>query len=400
MNNEANVILPVYTSDVSGVNSALYELDGMTIMHDASGCNSTYNTHDEPRWYTIASRIYLSGLDEYGAILGDEDKLIHDAVTTAQEQNPRFIALAPSPISMMMGQDIKAIGRLIEKQTDIPTFGIETNGLHSYLAGVSKAFISWAQRFIVPVQDTVAYGINIIGATPLDFARQEVVDDIINSLQAQGLNVLSTWAMGTTPEAMAHSGRAQCNLVISSDGRETAEYLKKRFGTPFLMGLPFGEKATSLLTHFIKELIEGKDEDTVQKAYEKALSDESKAHEEAYEGQKAVVIGEAVYAHAVAALLPLDTQVFTLLTDCQDTRDKNLHFINGEEDLQNKIQDFDYVIGDPFFHSITSKRSHFIPLPHYAYSGRQFAKAIPSLAGAKGEVWILSVLRENQEKNK
>ena len=37
-------MIPVYTADVSGVCSALYELGGMTVMHDPSGCNSTYNT--------------------------------------------------------------------------------------------------------------------------------------------------------------------------------------------------------------------------------------------------------------------------------------------------------------------------------------------------------------------
>ena len=43
--------IPVYTGDVSGVCSALFELGGMVVMHDPSGCNSTYNTHDEIRWY-------------------------------------------------------------------------------------------------------------------------------------------------------------------------------------------------------------------------------------------------------------------------------------------------------------------------------------------------------------
>ena len=38
--------ISTYSADVFGVASALYELGGMTIMHDASGCNSTYNTHD------------------------------------------------------------------------------------------------------------------------------------------------------------------------------------------------------------------------------------------------------------------------------------------------------------------------------------------------------------------
>ena len=54
-----NRILPVYSADISGVCSALYELGGMTVMHDASGCNSTYTTHDEPRWYSMDSMVYI-----------------------------------------------------------------------------------------------------------------------------------------------------------------------------------------------------------------------------------------------------------------------------------------------------------------------------------------------------
>ena len=63
-------MIPVYTADVSGVCSALYELGGMTVMHDPSGCNSTYNTHDEIRWYDQDSLIFISGLTEIDAIMG------------------------------------------------------------------------------------------------------------------------------------------------------------------------------------------------------------------------------------------------------------------------------------------------------------------------------------------
>ena len=70
------VRLPVYTGDVSGAASALYELGGMCVIHDPSGCNSTYNTHDEVRWYDRASLIYISGLSEVDAITGNDDKFI------------------------------------------------------------------------------------------------------------------------------------------------------------------------------------------------------------------------------------------------------------------------------------------------------------------------------------
>ena len=75
---QAYRIIPIYTADVSGVCSALYELGGMTVMHDPSGCNSTYNTHDEIRWYDQDSLIFISGLTDIDAIMGNDEKFLQD----------------------------------------------------------------------------------------------------------------------------------------------------------------------------------------------------------------------------------------------------------------------------------------------------------------------------------
>ena len=107
---QAYRIIPVYTADVSGVCSALYELGGMVVMHDPSGCNSTYNTHDEIRWYEQDSLIYISGLTEIDAVMGNDAKFIRDIEETAKELHPKFIALAGSPIPFMNGTDFPAIG--------------------------------------------------------------------------------------------------------------------------------------------------------------------------------------------------------------------------------------------------------------------------------------------------
>ena len=78
-------IISTYTADVSGVCSALYELGGMTVIHDASGCNSTYNTHDEPRWYDMDSLVFISGLSEMEAVMGDDEKLVKAVVQELRE---------------------------------------------------------------------------------------------------------------------------------------------------------------------------------------------------------------------------------------------------------------------------------------------------------------------------
>ena len=140
-------IISTYSADVMGVCSALFELGGMTVMHDASGCNSTYTTHDEPRWYDMDSMVFISGLSEIEAIMGDDEKLIGDICDAASELHPEFIAIAGSPISAMTGFDYEAVAEVIELRTGIPSFGFPTTGMNTYIHGASMALAGIAKRF-------------------------------------------------------------------------------------------------------------------------------------------------------------------------------------------------------------------------------------------------------------
>ena len=146
-------ITSTYSADVFGVCSALFELGGMVIMHDASGCNSTYTTHDEPRWYDMDSMVYISGLTEMEAIMGDDEKLIGDIVAAAEELHPKFIAIAGTPIPAMTGFDYTAVAELIEERTGIPAFGFATTGMNTYVQGASMAFAE--QKSIITSASTL-----------------------------------------------------------------------------------------------------------------------------------------------------------------------------------------------------------------------------------------------------
>ena len=147
-------IISTYAADVFGVCSALFELGGMTVMHDASGCNSTYSTHDEPRWYDMDSMVFISALSEMEAIMGDDEKLINDIASAAKELHPKFIAIAGTPIPTMTGFDFTAVAGLIEQQTGIPTFGFATTGMNTYAHGASMALRGIAERFVKPQPKT------------------------------------------------------------------------------------------------------------------------------------------------------------------------------------------------------------------------------------------------------
>ena len=236
--------IPVYTGDVSGVCSALFELGGMVVMHDPSGCNSTYNTHDEIRWYDHDSLIFLSGLNEMEAVMGSDEALIRDIVDTARIYHPAFIAIANSPIPYIIGMDFDAICRIVEEEAGIPSFYIPTNGMHDYTHGAGLAFLRLAERMIpipeqpeadrtIPTQgdlfeqksENLQVGYpekkeddpkeifsektgenrekircNILGMTPLDFAASSSLATVREKIEKAGLEILSCWAMGDASE--------------------------------------------------------------------------------------------------------------------------------------------------------------------------------------------------------
>ena len=198
---QVSVTLSTYTADVSGVCSALYELGGMVVIHDPSGCNSTYNTHDEPRWYEMDSLVFISGLSQMDAIMGNDDKFIHDIVRAAKELQPHFIALVRTPIPLMTGTDFEGISRVIEKQTGIPVFYFPTSGMHTYVKGAGMAMETIARELVPAGGESVkerkskqenSLKINILGATPLDFSINSTLD-FIKEFLSRHFEIISTF---------------------------------------------------------------------------------------------------------------------------------------------------------------------------------------------------------------
>ena len=240
-----NLVVPTYTGDVSGACSALFELGGMVVIHDPSGCNSTYNTHDETRWYDHDSLIFITGLVERDAILGNDDKLVRDVVDAALELRPRFIALCNSPIPFISGTDFAAICRLIERACGIPCFYVRTNGMHDYVCGAGNAWVALAERFVgeLPVRPGTA---NILGATPLDLGIAGSDASLRSFVVDAGFEVTSCWAVGSSLDELAQAAQAQVNLVVSAAGLPVAQWLRDRFGTPYVVGTPVGSFASKL----------------------------------------------------------------------------------------------------------------------------------------------------------
>ena len=305
-------IIPIYTADVSGVCSALYELGGMTVMHDPSGCNSTYNTHDEIRWYDQDSLIYISGLTEIDAIMGNDEKFLDDIKEAARELHPKFIALAGSPIPYMNGTDFPALAQVLEEETGIPAFAVPTNGMHDYVYGAGIALEEITKRFTGEKTGRIqARTVNLLGVTPLDFGPVSHVEVLKENLKACGWKVLSTWAMGDELDAFLQAGEAEVNLVVSSVGLRAAKVLEEKFGTPYVVGTPIGsytERIAKALEEkeqipYRKDRMQGEIEEIMEQKGNRnpASGEEIKKPEAAGRQKKVTLIGEPVTMESLAA---------------------------------------------------------------------------------------------------
>ena len=438
---QTHVFTSTYTADVSGVCSALYELGGMTVIHDPSGCNSTYSTHDEPRWFDTDSLMFVSGLDEMTAVLGDDNVLIDDVTHAVRDLKPRFVTLCSGSIPHIIAFDCKGVAHLLEKRTGVPMLPVTTTGNRSYVAGVGAALTEWVKRFADSLESPYrvsssgspdcsantlegaagpdaggaaapsdAFSVNLLGVTPLDFSINGNVDAMRKVFEDAGIPVNCCAAMEESFDSLRHIFRASVNVVVSSCGRRLARYMEQTAGIPYVEGTPIGAYGAARLPKLAKKAYEKKraslEEDShgaldgtsgsLRMLLAKKKGDSegiclwkgNPAHErwDVPDGQ-ILIIGEEVFAQSLAAAIN------QLTPDCRHGLrafavwpDVDHGF--PEDVLAELIRKSRYIIGDPLYRTIPhdSKQNTFVDFPHEAYSGRIFRDRIPVFIGKNYDV--------------
>lgn len=412
---QTHVFTSTYTADVSGVCSALYELGGMTVIHDPSGCNSTYSTHDEPRWFDTDSLMFVSGLDEMTAVLGDDNVLIDDVDHAVRDLEPRFVTLCSGSIPHIIAFDCKGVAHLLEKRTGVPMLPVATTGNRSYVAGVGAALTEWIKRFADPAEspyrvgssgspDCSAYtlegaagpescagkklngaadpeacgnesfSVNLLGVTPLDFSINGNVDAMRKVFEDAGIPVNCCAAMGESFDSLRHIFRASVNVVVSSCGRRLARYMEQTAGIPYVEGTPIGAYGAARLPELAIEAHEKKRASLEEDSHEaldgtsdslRMLLKKKKGDSEGiclWKGNPAherwdvpdgqiLIIGEEVFAQSLAAAIN------QLTPDCRHGLQAfavwpDVDHGFPEDVLAELIRKSRYIIGDPLYQTI------------------------------------------------
>ncbi len=417
---QACCLLPTYSADTFGVCSALFELGGMVVIHDPSGCNSTYTTHDEPRWYDTDSLIFISAMNEYDAILGRDDRLLQNLIETVRAERPRFLCLIPSQIAYLIATDLQAIARAVERTTGVPSFTLPTNSMHDAERGIYLALEEIARR--IPPSSTRTGSsplrVNVLGVTPLDFPLAGTRHSLADFLAHADATLQSCWAMDCTYEELCTAAAADVSLVVSYGGLGAAHVLQERFGIPYVIGVPIGPRKAPLAdalheaAHHAARRASSRrsDSDTptrlsmtttittppnVQqilntKKYpvDKSASSEKEdiwpqsllplmhAEGSAPDAPATCIIGESIFAASLAAALQAadgrNARLIVPTAHAPQLLPPGTITCPSETALIAMLADAAALLADPLYQALCPPDLPFLPLPHTACSGRLY----------------------------
>ena len=333
--------LSPFAPDNSGVVSALFEFGGLIAICDAGGCTGNVCGFDEPRWFTMRSAVFSTGMRDMDAILG-RDHLLVDKIVSAQETvKAPFIVLVGTPVPAVIATDFKALRRMAEKRTGVPVLTVESTGVNSYDKGASKAWEMLFDTFALesfPVKENC---IGVLGATPLDFSCCDAGKHLAAALQGTA----RVYGMGAGLEEVKRASENALNLVVAPSGIATAKLLEKRFGTPWKIDCP----------RLPETLLEGVDP----------------------AGKKVAVVHQHFAACALRKKLQnagaADTAVGSYFMTERSLMLPQDRFLKEEDDLGEWIREWgaDMVIADKNFKKVLPGfTGEFIDFPHFAVSGR------------------------------
>ena len=373
--------LTPFAPDQSGAVSVLYELGGMLVICDAGGCTGNVCGFDEPRWFETRSAVFSAGLRDMDAILGRDDRLVAKLADAAEKLDVTFAAVIGTPVPAVIGTDYRALERMLAKKTELPVLTVNTDGMELYDRGEEKAYLALFGRFAgenvdvepgniektqtaescdgkrngknedvsVDIEDRPRVG--IIGMTPQDVSDLKAAEKIRKLYADQGLCAVC-YGMGDGLEEVRNASLAAKNVVVSPAALKAAQYLQKKFGTPYEIAYP-------LVSELVPEVN--------------------------YQGKKILIVQQQVIANAVRKEIEKRTwEKETITTATWFMRKEEILTdlnVDAVDDISLKEEDdfislvekegYDVIFADPCMERmIPGFEGVFIPLTHFAVSGK------------------------------
>jgi len=217
--------------------------DTSTIIHGPKGCahhnasllHAIWLENDRAAMPSLIS----TALGESDVIFGGEDAL-RVAIRHAADTGISAIFVLSTCIADTIGDDT---GAVCAEKYGIPVIPVPTAGFlgGTFQDGVNNALIALAG---IPEPRPGKGGINLIGEMNLEYEVRENAAEVARLLSLLGLNVNLHFVHDITFGQIGCLGRARLNILRSPALVPVGEFLRDRFGTPYIPSFPHGLSGT------------------------------------------------------------------------------------------------------------------------------------------------------------
>jgi hypothetical protein len=354
--------LPPVSPDTSGFCSVIMRTDGVGILDDPQGCATNYISGEEAD-IQLDTRVFASHLSDIDVVFGSQKCLLERFQESRDLLAPAFSAFGGSPVTSLIGTDLRAAARECSERFALPCCAVELNGHDAYDTGVAATLLALGKLLLKPQGEPLPNSVNLLGVNALDLGAR-TVQLLPERISENGTPVLSAWGGFATAEQMRRAARAQRNIVLTVSGIPLAEWMEETFGIPYSVWMP--RKADGCVPH---------------------------------RRERVLILGEQLSSNRLRTILRRYFGFQTVCVACLFTMDERWREpgdlkIGNEEELSAlfRIGTFDLCICDPLFSALAPGGCPIIGLPHPAISGKQYMEQMPLLTEKELTGWLEDAL--------
>ncbi|MCK9581027.1 MAG: nitrogenase component 1 [Methanoregula sp.] len=213
--------------------------DAVSIIHGPKGCAhhnfSLLHATGLDNDLAVIPDLVSSALAESDIVFGGEEALARTILAVCERDVSAVFVLSTCIVDTI-GDDVVAV---CSREYPVPVIPISTAGFlgGNFQDGVNKALISLA-ALAEPTQNNGC--VNFIGEMNLEYEVEENYAEIARILTLLGLTPGIRFVHNITLDEISELGAAQLNILRDPQLVPVGEYLKDRFGTPFLPSFPTG----------------------------------------------------------------------------------------------------------------------------------------------------------------
>ena len=206
---------------------------------------------------TLRQSLFTTHISEDDVIMGDVSRLEKAIAEVDQAYGPKVIFVVASAVIAVIGTDIRGVCRYMQEKVNARLIAFEDGGFRGdYTYGLRAVYRLLATQIADLNEPKEEKTFQILGASAGAWRVRSDVWELQQLMEeAFGWRCRLVMGLETTVHQLETAGSAALNLVIRCEALEAANILKKKYGTPYVYGVPYGYQGTIDWLNRISETI-------------------------------------------------------------------------------------------------------------------------------------------------